>query len=63
MGHDSEHAAIIYLHETHGADLAITAAIDDHMKPPAKGTARARHDSCPQGSQWHARVPAVLEAM
>ncbi len=32
MGHDSECAAMIYLHETRRADLAITAAIDDHVK-------------------------------
>ena len=32
MGHDSERAAMIYLHETRGADLAITAAIDEHVK-------------------------------
>jgi integrase len=31
MGLDSERAALIYLHETRGADLAITAAIDDHV--------------------------------
>jgi len=39
MGHDSERAAMIYLHETRGADLAITAAIDDHVK-----STRERHD-------------------
>jgi hypothetical protein len=32
MGHDSERAAMIRLHEARGADLAITAAIDDHAK-------------------------------
>lgn len=32
MGHDSERAAMIYLHETRGADLAITAAIDQHVR-------------------------------
>jgi integrase len=32
MGHDSERAAMIYLHETRGADLAISAAIDEHVK-------------------------------
>jgi integrase len=31
-GHDSERAAIIYLHEVHGADLAITSAIDAHIE-------------------------------
>jgi len=31
MGHDSERAAIIYLHEVRGADLAITSAIDAHI--------------------------------
>jgi hypothetical protein len=32
MGHDSQRAAMIYLHETRGADRAITSAIDDHVK-------------------------------
>jgi hypothetical protein len=32
MGHDSERAAMIYLHETRGADPAMTAAIDEHVK-------------------------------
>ncbi len=32
IGHDSERAAMIYLHETRGADLAITAAFDEHVK-------------------------------
>jgi integrase len=32
MGHDSERAAMIYLHETRGADQAITSAIDAHIE-------------------------------
>jgi hypothetical protein len=32
MGHDSEHAAIIYQHEARGADAAITDAIDAHVE-------------------------------
>jgi hypothetical protein len=32
MGHDSERAAIIYQHETQGADLAITGVIDAHIE-------------------------------
>lgn len=32
MGHDSQRAAMIYLHETRGADQAITSAIDDHVR-------------------------------
>jgi integrase len=31
MGHDSERAAMIYLHELRGADRAITLAIDAHV--------------------------------
>jgi integrase len=31
MGHDSERAAMIYLHEMRGADLAITLSIDAHV--------------------------------
>ena len=30
MGHDSEHAAIIYQHQAGGADTVITRAIDAH---------------------------------
>jgi hypothetical protein len=30
MGHDSEHAAIIYQHQARGADTVITRAIDAH---------------------------------
>jgi integrase len=32
MGHDSERAALIYQHESHGADQAITDAIDRHVQ-------------------------------
>jgi hypothetical protein len=32
MGHDSERAAIIYQHATHGADEAITEAMDAHVE-------------------------------
>jgi integrase len=32
MGHDSERAAMIYQHESRGADQAITAAIDRHVQ-------------------------------
>jgi hypothetical protein len=32
MGHDSERAALIYQHETRGADQAITRAIDTHVQ-------------------------------
>jgi len=42
MGHDSEHAAIIYQHEAHGADLAITSAIDAHIET-AKAS-QGQHD-------------------
>ena len=31
VGHDSEQAALIYQHETQGADKAITDAIDRHV--------------------------------
>lgn len=31
MGHDSERAAMIYLHEMRGADRAIASAIDAHV--------------------------------
>ena len=32
MGHDSERAALIYQHESLGADRAITDAIDRHVQ-------------------------------
>ncbi len=32
MGHDSERAALIYQHAAHGADRAITDAIDRHVE-------------------------------
>jgi hypothetical protein len=32
MGHDSERTAMIYQHESRGADKAITDAIDRHVK-------------------------------
>ena len=32
MGHDSDRAAMIYQHEAHGADKAITNAIDTHVQ-------------------------------
>jgi integrase len=32
MGHDSERAAMIYQHESRGADQAITDAIDRHVR-------------------------------
>ncbi len=32
MGHDSERAAMIYLHEARGADKTITDAIDAHIE-------------------------------
>jgi integrase len=32
MGHDSERAALIYQHESHGADQSITDAIDRHVQ-------------------------------
>jgi hypothetical protein len=32
MGHDSERAAMIYQHESHGADQTITDAIDRHVQ-------------------------------
>ena len=31
MGHDSERAAMIYLHKMRGADPAIASAIDTHV--------------------------------
>jgi integrase len=39
MGHDSERAAMIYLHEMRGADRAIASAIDAHVNAE-----RGRHD-------------------
>lgn len=36
MGHDSERAAMIYLHEARGADRAITSAIDAHVDAERK---------------------------
>jgi hypothetical protein len=39
MGHDSERAAMIYLHEMRGADRAIARAIDAHVNAE-----RQRHD-------------------
>jgi hypothetical protein len=32
MGHDSEHAAIIYQHAARGADQAIAEAMDAHVE-------------------------------
>lgn len=32
MGHDSERAAMIYQHAAHGADSAITEAMDSHVE-------------------------------
>ena len=32
MGRDSERAAMIFLHQTRGADLVITVAVDEHVK-------------------------------
>jgi hypothetical protein len=32
MGHDSERAAMIYQHESRGADQSITDAIDRHVQ-------------------------------
>jgi hypothetical protein len=37
MGHDSERAAMIYQHESHGADQAITDAIDRHVQAEQDG--------------------------
>jgi integrase len=39
MGHDSERAAMIYLHEMRGADRAIASAIDAHVNAE-----RGRHE-------------------
>ncbi|HSR85857.1 MAG TPA: tyrosine-type recombinase/integrase [Streptosporangiaceae bacterium] len=52
MGHDSERAAIIYQHEAHGADLAITSAIDAHIETAkanraSPATARRKDSSGP----------------
>jgi len=48
MGHDSEHAALIYQHEARGADQRITDAIGSHVQAESDqseddddGTARA----------------------
>jgi len=38
MGHDSERAAIIYQHQTRGADAAITDAIDAHAQAQRRPT-------------------------
>jgi hypothetical protein len=35
--HDSERAAMIYQHEAHGADRAITNAIDTHVQAEQAG--------------------------
>jgi hypothetical protein len=32
MGHDSERAAMIYKHQAHGADQAITSAIEGQIE-------------------------------
>jgi hypothetical protein len=32
MGHDSERAAMIYQHQAHGADQAITSAIEGQIE-------------------------------
>jgi integrase len=37
MGHDSQRAAMIYLHEMRGADRAIARAIDAHVTAERKG--------------------------
>lgn len=47
MGHDSERAAMIYQHEEQGADNAITAAIDSHVR----GERGQDHDGRPVS--WH----------
>jgi integrase len=36
MGHDTERAAMIYLHEARGADRAITSVIDAHVDAERK---------------------------
>ncbi len=46
MGHDSERAAMIYLHEARGADKAITDAIDAHLDDARKKDADAMM-ACP----------------
>jgi integrase len=51
MGHDSERAALIYQHESHGADHAIAEAIDRHLR------SRPRDDEDDDGSSG-ALVPA-----
>jgi integrase len=43
MGHDSERAAMIYLHEMRGADRAITRAIDAHVNAGRGGCDGGRH--------------------
>jgi hypothetical protein len=50
MGHDSERAAIIYQHAAHGADQAITAAMDAHVE--------ARQADGEDGDDGAAGVPA-----
>jgi integrase len=52
MGHDSERAAMIYLHEARGADRAITSAIDAHVD------AERKRDGDDDGGLAGALVPA-----
>ena len=52
MGHDSERAAMIYLHEMRGADLAITRAIDAHVQAERDQLAQA-NEAPGQTAEWH----------
>ncbi len=51
MGHDSERAALIYQHESYGADHAIAEAIDRQLR------SRPRDDEDDDGNSG-ALVPA-----
>jgi hypothetical protein len=45
MGHDSKRAAMIYQHQTRGADQRITDAIDTHVR-----TERSKDDDGSAGA-------------
>jgi hypothetical protein len=56
MGHDSECAALIYQHESHGADQAITDAINRHVQADIEGGDGETGAPAPV-SEWHGDLP------
>jgi len=44
MGDGTERAALVYQHETHGADRAITDAIDTHVQAARDDTERGNEE-------------------